>query len=146
MMRLDWKNISLLEIWWAIPPAFALIITLALGIWAWRSFSTIRAKVKAEPLRYRAWGPRWNFACWLLAALSAFAVAWAIGIVLAVVAMMTPPPLQEANREAATWFAWLFIFRDAMFALAEAGIWVALRFLASEPILPQYLRWKTVRR
>lgn len=139
-MRLEWSNVSDLELWWATPACLVFVVTLFAIRWAWTSFDAIRAKVKAEPSLYRAWGPRWNFTLWLLLAMVAFAVAWATGIGLSIIAMMTPPPLAQANRTAATWFAWLFIFRDIVLALAEMAIWSALRSLAGEPIVPHFRR------
>lgn len=139
-MHLSWENISNLELWWTTPAVVAFIVTLFAIRWAWKAFETIRAGVRAEPALYHAWGPRWKFTFWLLVTMLAFAVAWVVGMGLSIVAMSTPPPIAQANRTAANWFAWLFIFRDTMFALAEVGVWAALRSLAGYPIVPSLRR------
>lgn len=101
----------------------------------------IRTKIRQAPEFYRAWGPRWNFSLALVIAMPVAAVGWAVGMALSIVAMMTPPPVSEVNREAASWFAVLFIFRDITFATFQVLVWVALRALATEPWLP----WRTWR-
>jgi hypothetical protein len=143
-MRFEWGNVSDLELWWTTPSVLMFFVTLVMIVWAYQAFAAIRRKVRAEPLRYRAWGPRWNFPLLLLVAMVWFAFAWPIGAFLGVIAMLTPPPVSEVNRTAANWFAWLFIFRDICFAMVQATLWMALRSLSGESILP-YGVWKRSR-
>lgn len=141
LMYAEWRNVSELELWWTTPSVLAFFITLILVVWSYRTFQAIRDKIEKEPVKYRSWGPRWNFTLLLFLAMLVFLLAWPIGIGIGVVAMLTPPPVVEANRTAANWFAILFIFRDICFVSAQGLIWAALRALAEEPVLPRQWRF-----
>lgn len=139
-MHLDWANASEQELWWSIPAALAFLVTLFMAGWAWRSFAVIRAGVRNEPARYRAWGPRWNFSLLLLAALLCFGLGWLGYLAVGVLAMLTPPPVSPTNQTAAAWLAWLLIGMEVTHALAQGLLWAALRALAGEPIVPSIRR------
>lgn len=137
-MHPDRSNISGPELWWSIPALLAFVITLLMIGWTWRSFGAIRSGVRRFPKRYRAWGPRWNFALLMLAALICFGVGWLGYFAIGVVAMLVPPPLNQANQTASTWLAWLLIGMEIMHACAQGLLWAAMRSLASQPIVPRF--------
>lgn len=129
-------TVAATELWWSIPAALAFAATLIMGGWAWRSFAAIRSGVRRSPGRYRAWGPRWNFSLLLLLAIVCFGIGWLGYCAVGVLAMLTPPPVSDANRAASEWFAWLLIGMEITHACAQGLLWAALRSLAGEPIAP----------
>lgn len=135
-MRLDWANVGAQELGWTIPAVLAGLITIGMTIWVWRSFAAIRAAIRAEPDRYQAWGPRWNFSLFLLVALSCFGLGWLGYAAIGALAMMTPPPQTEASQDISEWFAWLLVSMEAVHALAQGFLWVALRSLTAQPVVP----------
>lgn len=139
-MHLDWANVSGVELWWTLPAVAAFVATLFMAVWAWRSFSAIQARVKLEPMRYRAWGPRWNFSLLLLGSMVCFGLGWLGYAGIGAIAMLTPPPVSPSNQTAASWLAWLLIGMEVTHALAQGLLWSALRALAGEPIVPSIRR------
>jgi hypothetical protein len=136
-MRLDWANASNVELSWSVPAVIAFLVTLLMIVWTWRSFAAIRSGVQRFPAVYRSWGPRWNFSLLLLGAMICFGIGWLGYLGVGVVAMMTPPPVAEANQEAAAWLAWLLIGMEATHAIAQVLLWAALRSLAGELLFPK---------
>jgi hypothetical protein len=130
-MALDAANASNPEISWSGIAVFGLLFTVGMAVWAWGRFRVVQQALEdGQAVR---WGPRWNLTLGLFVAMIFFGLGWLGYLGIGVIAMLTPPPIQEANQDAANWFAWLLISMEVAHALGQAVLLLAFMSLSGMP-------------
>jgi cytochrome b561 len=134
MFTFEYANMASRELVWAGMALIAFVVTILLIARILRSLQALNARIKAEPKKYRAWGPRWNFLFFLLLAMIFFGIGWLGYLGIGFLALMTPPPLREINQDASDWFAWFLIGMEMSHAVAQGLLWVTLWSLSNEQV------------
>jgi hypothetical protein len=135
------SDASSLEITWSTIAVFGLLFTAGMAIWAWGRFGVVRRGVARQSAV--RWGPRWNLVLGLCIAMVFFGIGWCGYLGLGIVAMLTPPPIREANQEAADAFAWILVGMEISHALGQAVLLLAFMSVSDTPRwLRRTLAWR----
>lgn len=138
---IDGTNAAWREIFWSVVALFGLLFTVGMAIWARARLRVVQQAIIGGSAV--AWGPRWNLTLGLFVAMLFFGVGWCGYLGLGVVAMLTPPPIQEVNQDAAEWFASILVTMEIAHALGQAVLLLAFMSLSGTPCWVRWVRsWR----